>query len=168
MLTKLKLDFITFHVKYRLRNFEERRMEEEFGQLMGDTARLWKMALSERLKPSGLSYAKWSAMLLLSRHQEGIVQNELANFLSIENSTLARLLGALEKDGWIERVEHQNDKRVKIVHFTQMGRSKFEDSKSVLSNLRKEILLGVSDEMLKENIKALKIIFKNLINLGHL
>lgn len=165
MLTKLKLDFSIFHVKYCLRNFEGEKMKEEFGQLMGDTARLWKMALSERLKPLGLSYAKWSTMLLLSRHKEGIVQNELAKFLSIENSTLARLLSSLEEDGWIERVEHPTDKRVKIVHFTQIGLSKFEDSKSVLNNLRKEILSGVTEEMLKENIKALKIIFKNLIGL---
>ncbi|MDX1809255.1 MAG: MarR family transcriptional regulator [Sulfurospirillaceae bacterium] len=140
-------------------------MKEEFGQLMGDTARLWKMSLSERLKPLGLSYAKWSAMLLLSRHKDGIVQNELAKFLSIENSTLARLLNTLEEDGWIERMEHPTDKRAKIVHFTKNGQEKFEDSKIVLNNLRKEILSGVSDDMLRANIKALKIIFKNLTNL---
>lgn len=139
-------------------------MKEEFGQLMGETARLWKMSLSERLKPLGLSYAKWSAMLFLSRHKEGIVQNELAKFLSIENSTLARLLNSLEADGWVKRVAHPVDKRVKIVHFTPMGEEKFEDSKRVLSDLRVEILSGVSDEMLMGNIKVLKIIFKNLTN----
>ncbi|NOX14865.1 MAG: MarR family transcriptional regulator [Epsilonproteobacteria bacterium] len=141
-------------------------MKEEFGQLMGDTARLWKMILSQRLKPLRLSYAKWSAMLLLSRQKDGIIQNELAKLLSIENPTLARILNSLEKDGWIKRVQHSTDKRVKIVYFTDIGEKKFEDSKYIINDLRQEILSGVNDKMLKQNIKTLKTIFKNLTSVN--
>ena len=140
-------------------------MKEEFGQLMGDTARLWRMSLNERLKPLGLSHAKWSAMLLMSRHKEGIIQHELATYLTIENSTLARLLNSLEADGWIQRVEHPHDKRAKIVQFTVEGAVRFEDSKMIIHALRSEILMGVNDEMLLKSIKTLRIIFGNLTNL---
>ncbi len=54
-------------------------MEEKFGQLMGDTARLWRMHLNEKLKPIALSYAKYSTLLMLDRHSGELVQNELAN-----------------------------------------------------------------------------------------
>jgi len=74
-------------------------MQEVFGQLMGDTARLWRMHLNEKLKPMGLSYAKYSTLLMLERHLGKLVQNELANLLSIEHPTLARVLNDLQKNG---------------------------------------------------------------------
>lgn len=143
-------------------------IKEEFGQLMGDTARLWKMYLNERLKPVGLSYAKWSAMLLLSRHEDGIVQNELAQLLSIENPTLARILSDIEKDGWIRRIQHPTDRRAKIVLFTKNGRKKFDDTKIVLNSLRTQILSDIDKDMLQSNINVLKIIFNNLTQLPHM
>lgn len=136
--------------------------QEEFGQLMGETARLWRMYLNEQLRPIGLSYAKWSAVLLLSQFENGVKQNELARLLSIENPTLARTLHDIEQDGWIKRIKDSSDKRAKIVIFTKDGRKKFDDAKLFLSKLRVDVLDGIDTTQLQASIDVLKIIFNNL------
>ena len=137
-------------------------LQEKFGQLMGDTTRLWKMRLNEELKATGLSYAKWSTLLKLSGCKNEITQIELANFLFIEQPTLARVLNSLEKDGWILRSQSSTDRRAKIVSFTPSGKAKFFTSKKIIDNLRKKILQNVNYASLQKNIEILEKIFYNL------
>ncbi len=139
-------------------------MQEKFGQLMGDTARLWKMHINKKLKPIGLSYAKYSTLLMIDRHGGELVQNELANLLSIEYPTLARALNDLQKNGWIEKKSHFSDKRAKIIFFSKNGKKRFEKSKQIVNSFRKEILYNISEKKLKQNIEVLEEIFNNLSN----
>lgn len=141
------------------------QLQEEFASLMAESARLWRMQLNDRLKPFGLSYAKFAALLLLIQYKEGIKQNEMAAMLSIENPTLARMLGELEKEEWIERKSHPSDGRVKIVLLTKNAEEKFSEIKKVLADLRFDILSGIDANMLQSNIEVSKIMSKNLSKL---
>jgi len=140
-------------------------MQARFGQLMGDTSRIWKMHLNILLKPMGLSYAKYSTLLMIDRHSGELMQNELANLLSIEHPTLARVLNDLQKNGWIEKKQYSKDKRVKTVSFTKNGKNRFEKCKQIVNNFRKEVLFNIDEKRLKQNIEDLEQIFNNLSNL---
>jgi MarR family transcriptional regulator, transcriptional regulator for hemolysin len=125
---------------------------EQFGHLIRETARLWRMHLNAHLAPTGLSYAKWSAMRLLTHHDEGIIQNDFAALLSIEGPTLARMLAALEADGWIGRTQSATDRRAKIVQFTAEGREKFDALQPIVTSLRNEVLSGIDEMQLQASI----------------
>ena len=73
------------------------------GALLGETGRAWRYRLDQRLKPLGLSQAKWITLLKLAGAEDGMTQKELAERLGIESPTLARLLDRMAADGWIER-----------------------------------------------------------------
>ena len=62
--------------------------EDNLGILVGETARLWRYALDQRLQPLGLSQAKWLVLLHLSR-ENGLMQKQLARRVGIEPPTLA-------------------------------------------------------------------------------
>ncbi len=62
---------------------------ETVGQLLHETARVWRHKLDQRLRPLGLSQAKWRTIAHLARGQ--MTQRDLAERLSIEEPTLARL-----------------------------------------------------------------------------
>ncbi|PYK70664.1 MAG: hypothetical protein DME42_12285 [Verrucomicrobia bacterium] len=51
---------------------------ETFGPLLGGTARAWRLKLDARLKPMGLSQAKWRTLLHLSRTPEPLTQSQIA------------------------------------------------------------------------------------------
>src|SRR5213080_1496081 len=80
---------------------------ETFGPLLGGTARAWRMKLDQRLKPMGLSQAKWRTLIHLSRAPEPLTQSQIAERTGIEEPTLVSLLHRLEKEGWsCARVQH--------------------------------------------------------------
>ena len=89
---------------------------ETFGPLLGGTARAWRMKLDQRLKPMGLSQAKWRTLIHLSRAPEPLTQSQIAERTGIEEPTLVSLLHRLEKEGWVVRKNSARDRRCKTVH----------------------------------------------------
>ena len=61
-----------------------------FGMRLGEVHRLWRAELDSRLRPLGLSTARWVALANLSAHPEGLTQNQLAIIVGIKGSTLVR------------------------------------------------------------------------------
>src|SRR5256714_2968767 len=89
---------------------------EAFGPLLHGTARAWRLKLDERLKPMGLSQARWRTLLHLARTREPLTQSQIAQYLAIEEPTLVTLLHRLEKQGWVVRKSSHRDRRCKTVH----------------------------------------------------
>jgi len=76
---------------------------ETFGQLLHGTARIWRQKLDERLKPMGLSQAKWRTLMHLSLAEDALTQTEIAARLGVEEPTVVTLLHRLERESWITR-----------------------------------------------------------------
>src|SRR5438132_986560 len=76
---------------------------ESLGHLLHGTARAWRQKLDERLKPMGLSQAKWRTLMHLSIAQEALTQAEIAARLGVEEPTVVTLLHRLEREAWITR-----------------------------------------------------------------
>src|SRR4029453_14559077 len=89
---------------------------ETVGQLLHETARVWRHKLDLRPQPLGLSQAKWRTIAHLARGQ--MTQHDLAERLGIEEPSLARLLTRLENGGWIKREHAQHELRCKTVHLS--------------------------------------------------
>src|SRR5437762_8938634 len=89
---------------------------ETFGLLLHGTARAWRQKLDQRLKPMGLSQAKWRTLMHLSLASDPLTQAEIAARLGVEEPTLVTLLHRLEKGGWVARRNAAHDRRCKTVH----------------------------------------------------
>ena len=111
---------------------------ETIGQLVQETARVWRHKLDQRLRPLGLSQAKWRTLAHLSRGH--LTQCDLAQRLSIEEPTLARLLGKLEEDRWIKRQSASHDRRCKTVHLQPKSSALLEEIQKTARDLRHELL----------------------------
>ncbi|AOV18265.1 hypothetical protein BJI67_15420 [Acidihalobacter aeolianus] len=122
---------------------------EQFGGHLSETARIWRNKLDQRLRPLGLSQAKWMAIIYLSKQGDGLMQRELANLLGIEGASLVGLLDRMAQDGWIERREVPEDRRCKSVHLTERAHDLSREIKSVAATLRGELLEGLSAEEIR-------------------
>jgi MarR family transcriptional regulator, transcriptional regulator for hemolysin len=111
---------------------------ETIGQLVQETARVWRHKLDQRLRPLGLSQAKWRTLAHLSRGH--LTQCDLAQRLSVEEPTLARLLGKLEEDRWIKRQSASHDRRCKTVHLQPKSSALLEEIQKTARDLRHELL----------------------------
>jgi len=118
---------------------------EELGYAIGESARLWRSRLNERLRPLGLSQARWMVLLHLSRRGDGVMQKALAEWIGIEAPTLVRILDRMTEDGWIERRESTTDRRAKTVHLTPQSNAIIKRIDKIAAQLRKEMLADVDD-----------------------
>lgn len=129
---------------------------EQFGALLGETSRVWRALLDERLRSLGLSQAKWLALLHIHRGGPGLTQKELAERLAIEGATLTALLDRLMRDDYVERREAAGDRRSKTVHLTSKARQLMKQIKAVAAQLRRELLADIPERDLAVCIRVLK------------
>jgi len=125
------------------------------GPLLHGTARAWRLKLDERLKPMGLSQAKWRTLMHLSVAPGPLTQAEIASHLGIEEPTLVTLLHRLEGDRWVARKNASHDRRCKTVHLAPRAQRVIERISSAAVKLRHELLDDISSADLKACIRVL-------------
>ncbi len=93
----------------------------EFAPLLASTARGWRKAFDAAMAEHGLSDAKAIPLMTLLRHGDRIPQGVLAERVGIEGATIVRVVDELEKDGLIQRIADDADRRVKLIQLTGMA-----------------------------------------------
>jgi len=93
-------------------------------------------------------------------------QNELAASLSLDGSSVVRLLDALENAGLVERCEDRADRRAKSLVLTPRGRRRVEQVERVSQDIRDLVLGEASDEDLARSLRLLETVRDRLLNLA--
>jgi MarR family transcriptional regulator, transcriptional regulator for hemolysin len=117
-----------------------------FGAQIAQAARLWRRVVDHRMRPFGLTEATWLPLLHLARGPAAMRQKELAASLSLDSSSIVRLLDALETAGLIERREDGADRRAKAIILTRLGRATVAKVGRVADQVRGVALTGLSDK----------------------
>ena len=128
---------------------------ETFGQLLHGTARAWRQKLDQRLKPMGLSQAKWRTLMHLSLAGDALTQAEIAARLGVEEPTVVSLLHRLEREDWITRSSSPLDRRCKMVLLGRRAQRVIPQINSSAETLRNELLSGISASHLQTCMNVL-------------
>ncbi len=137
--------------------------DERLGALLHEVARRWRGALDARLKPLGLSQAKWRTLFYLQMHDAPMNQKTLANLLGVEGPTLVGLLDRLGREGWLTRREDQADRRCKDVVLLPKARETARHIQDIAFDLEKELLKGVSREDLAACMRVMKLLRERML-----
>lgn len=129
---------------------------ETFGHLLHGTARAWRLKLDERLKPMGMTQAKWRTLLHLSYAPGAMTQAEIAARLGIEAPSMATLLQRLENEGWVTRRGALHDRRCKIVRLGQKAQRVISQINASAAELREELLADVAPIELHTCVRVLE------------
>ncbi|EPY02460.1 transcriptional regulator SlyA [Magnetospirillum fulvum] len=125
------------------------RAKEQFGFDLARLARLWRARLDERLAPLGLTQAKWTILLHLSKADGHLPQRELVERVGVEGPTLVRVLDGLERLGLLERRDCPTDRRSKIIHLTSAATPLIGEIATIAAILRAEALSEIDDAELE-------------------
>lgn len=77
-------------------------------------------AFNRRLTKLGVTRVQWIVLYYLGKC-EGIKQKELAEKMNIKDSTVARLIDRMEREGYVIRVKDLEDKRITKLYLTEKG-----------------------------------------------
>ncbi len=74
-------------------------------------------AMNDELAAHGITFRQFEVLAWLSRERE-LSQSDLAERMRIEAPTLVGVLDRMERDGWIQRVPDETDRRRKLIRAT--------------------------------------------------
>lgn len=131
------------------------------GYLVNHLARLFGIALTERLKPLNLAPAQFMVLLVLWR-EAGLSQRQLVERLSVEQATMANTLGRMERDGLIERRPHPQDGRVQLIFPTARAVALEAAATDAAARVNADALAGLDASEIAAFLASLRRVMANL------
>ena len=126
-----------------------------FASLQSQNARQWRRAVDETLKPRGLTEATWLPLLHLGRAARPMLQKELAQSMTLDSSSVVRLLDGLEAAGLVER-SATGDRRAKAVRLTAAGLQLVARVEQVVDESRARFMADVTPEELAVALRVMQ------------
>lgn len=115
------------------------------GRMIGRIARRWRQMIDVRLQPYGLTDATWLPLLELDKALEPLHQKDIAASLGLDNSSMVRVLGALEQKGLVQRVPDCRDRRARAVSLTDEGRQRVSEIYRLSAQIEHDLLSEMTD-----------------------
>lgn len=117
--------------------------ERELAFLLVDAGRKLNDAYDMRMKPLGLSRAKWRVMAYVSR-TPGISQTELAESIECSRMAISSLLDRMQLKDLVERREIEGDRRVRAVFLTDTGNALVRKMNEIAADVLDSVFDGTS------------------------
>lgn len=90
--------------------------------------------VDEVLKPNGLTFARYEALVLLSFSSRGSLPMRLmGERLQLHPTSITNIVDRLEADGLARRLPHPNDRRTTLVELTDAGRDRLAEATTAVT-----------------------------------
>ncbi|WP_298476870.1 MarR family transcriptional regulator [uncultured Maribacter sp.] len=114
---------------------------------------------NEEAKEFGTTMAVGFTLLSIDP-KTGTPSTALGPKMGMEATSLSRILKSMEEKGLIKRKPNPNDGRGVLIHLTDFGLEKREDSKSVVLRFNEAVKNNVTEEQLKNFFEVTETINK--------
>jgi len=135
--------------------------EASVGYWIFSTAHELSQRMNCELAEHGITYRQWEVLAWLS-FRGTISQAELAQHMLVEAPTLVGVLDRMERDGWIERVPDESDRRKKLIRPTPQVEPVWAKMVDCAMRVRREATAGISEEKLQTVREVLQTMRRNL------
>ena len=122
---------------------DQHQLRQAYTHTLLLAGRQWRRLADAAAEAHGISEARALPLVLIGRLGGAPRQNALAEAVGIEGPSLVRLLDSLERRGFIERREDENDRRARGIHLTRAGRDLAVRAARIGNSLQKRLLDSV-------------------------
>ena len=93
-------------------------------------------AVDGALRPHGLTFARYEALVLLSFSRHGrLPMRVMGERLQLHPTSVTNIVDRLQADGLVRRVPHPTDRRATLVEITDGGRAALEDATKAVTDV---------------------------------
>jgi len=117
------------------------------------TARLVSQMYEEAIRPTGVTGPQFTLLQAL-KFAPGLSQNQLANVLGMDSTTLTRSLALLRKQGWI-RSTPGSDRRALRLSLTHAGEKQYDRVLPYWESAQKRLKRALGDRNWNQLLAAL-------------
>lgn len=118
--------------------------------------------LSRRFEPLGLTVDKYRSMLAIARFP-GCTMKELAQFTSIDRTTLTRMIDQMVAGGWVTREHAVRDRRQVILTLTEDGLSLGRQAVGLITEANRGAAKDLAPPAIEAAAGVLESVLRNLI-----
>ncbi|OJV30122.1 MAG: MarR family transcriptional regulator [Actinobacteria bacterium 69-20] len=92
-------------------------------------------SVDEALRPHGLTFARYEALVLLSFSQRGsLPMRMMGERLQLHPTSITNIVDRLEADGLVRRLRHPSDRRTTLVEITEAGKGRLGPATDAVMN----------------------------------
>lgn len=119
--------------------------ENSLGLWIFSAAHEMSRLMNVELGAHGITVRQWEVLAHLSLRGDQS-QSELAETMNIEAPTLVGVLDRMERDGWINRVADETDRRRKFIRASEKVRPAWNKMVECALKVRRRALRGISED----------------------
>ncbi|HET9086520.1 MAG TPA: MarR family transcriptional regulator [Acidobacteriaceae bacterium] len=143
---------------------QELRQNKPFANLQAEaflnvvrTADVLQHALRQELKPYGITETQYNALRILrGAVDQGLTCSEIARRLISHDPDITRLLGRMEREGWVARARDDKDRRTVLTQITTGGLRKLDELDGLIVKSVDRLLAHVGKEELQTLVRLLE------------
>lgn len=110
-----------------------------------------------RLNKIELSREQWTVLVQLWK-KDGISQQVIADETGRDKPSTTRLIDRLEKDGYINRVADNNDRRSNLIFLTDKGKKAEKEAMDIAN----QVLHNITKELSEQEMQTVKSVFMRI------
>ncbi len=138
-------------------------LEENILYQTGELSRLLHKKISATFNENGFGVTvEQFGILALLWYREGVTQQDIANGLNRDKTTIARVIENMISNNLIVKVPDQIDRRNKRIYLTQKGKTLQKEMVEASGSVYYRALKGISDSDIEHCLMILKQISNNL------
>jgi MarR family transcriptional regulator for hemolysin len=122
--------------------------EESVGFLLWQITNLWQRKMNSALGELDLTHVQFvllAGIAWLERFEKSITQVKLAKHAKTNIMITSKVIGTLEKKGFILRGECETDTRAKCLSLTQKGIKKVEEALNIVKDIDERFFKDMAD-----------------------
>lgn len=144
------------------KNIKLKEPNNNIGYLLWQTTMLWQRQMNNALSKVGLTHTQFvilASIGWLLKKSANVTQKEIADFSKTDRMMVSKILRTLQKNGLVERKEHETDTRAKCVFLTEKGKKTLHQAFEIKLLSNNEFFSNLPDE--ERFISDLKHILNN-------
>lgn len=142
-----------------MKPFEVICCSDDVGNVVRDLVRLFQLFERDQIKVHGFTTTQCYVLLEIMNQQE-ISMKTLSERMNLNTSTMTRVLDTLVRDGFIERIKSENDRRLVLVKLTEKGRKSAMDLNQSLADYYGKVASSLPDGKIEDVLESARLLIK--------
>jgi len=130
---------------------------QEFGELLSKMIRSFVSLERSEIFCCGVTMSQCSTIMAIGKKGK-MTMNALSEWMSLATSTMTRIVDNLVRDGYIERTQDDQDRRVVHVSLTEKGKELQEVIHGIYHQYHRRIVDNIPADQLHKVVKSLQIL----------
>jgi len=145
---------------------EPKALDENIAFLTGKATHLFYTRVSHAIREKKLNVTvEQFSVLTILWYEDGLIQQEIANRLTRDKTTLTRVINTMEKGYLVVRIPDKSDRRINRIYLTYRGKELQKLLTETTGSIYMNAIKGISAKELGEFINVMNKLLSNLLQI---